>query len=78
VDAKFSALERAFQMARSGRVANIEDIKKSLTREGYNVGSAYDGRSLRSQLRHLIKAARLERGKLPSGNKAIAAGGPET
>jgi hypothetical protein len=59
VDHKVSALERAFQLARSGQVANVEDIKKRLKREGYDVSSAYDGRSLRSQLRHLIKAARL-------------------
>jgi hypothetical protein len=65
VDHKVSALERAFQLARSGRVANVEDIKKRLKREGYDVSSAYDGRSLRSQLRHLIKAARFERGDPP-------------
>ena len=64
VDHKVSALERAFQLARSG-VANVEDIKKRLKREGYDVSSAYSGRSLRSQLRDLIKAARLERGVPP-------------
>jgi hypothetical protein len=29
MDSKVSELERAFQLARSGQVANIEDIKRS-------------------------------------------------
>jgi hypothetical protein len=59
VDSKVSALERAFQLARSGRLATVDDIKKQLKQEGYEVSSAYAGRSLRSQLRDLIKAAHL-------------------
>jgi hypothetical protein len=60
MDHKISALERAFQLARSGQVANIEEIKLKLKREGYEVNAAaYGGQSLRSQLRELIKAARL-------------------
>jgi hypothetical protein len=51
-----SALERAFQLARGGRVANVDDIKKQLKKEGYDVSSgAFDGRSLRSQLKDLIR-----------------------
>jgi hypothetical protein len=34
VDHKVSALERAFQLARSGRVANVEDIKKEVEARG--------------------------------------------
>jgi hypothetical protein len=60
VDSKVSALERAFQLARSGRIATVDDIKKQLRQEGYVVSSEYDGSSLRSQLRNLIKAAHLE------------------
>jgi hypothetical protein len=59
MDPKVSALERAFQLARSGQVANIDDIKKQLKLEGYEVSAAaYVGLSIRSQLRALIKAAR--------------------
>jgi hypothetical protein len=35
MDPKVSALERAFQLARSGQAATIADIKKRLKREGY-------------------------------------------
>jgi hypothetical protein len=42
MDRKVSALERAFQLARSGQVAGIGDIKKQLTREGYD-DKAVDG-----------------------------------
>jgi hypothetical protein len=63
VDGKFSALERAFQLARSGRIGTVDDIKKQLKQEGYDVRSrGYAGLSLRSQLRELIKAAHLEPG----------------
>jgi hypothetical protein len=60
VDNKVSALERAFQLARSGRLATVDDIKKQLRQEGYEISSEYDGSSLRSQLRELIKAAPLD------------------
>ena len=60
MDGKVSALERSFQLARSGRIATVDDIKKQLRQEGYVVSSEYDGSSLRSQLRNLIKAAHLE------------------
>ena len=33
MDPKISALERAFQLAQSGQVASIDDIKKRLKRE---------------------------------------------
>jgi hypothetical protein len=57
MDPKVSAIERAFQMAKSGEVSNIEDIKTKLKREGYNPSDVYVGRSLNLQLRKLIKAA---------------------
>ena len=62
MDPNRSALERAFQLARSGRLATVDDIKKQLKQEGYDVSSAYSGPSLRSQLRDLIEAAHLEPG----------------
>ena len=70
MDGKVSALERAFQLARSGRLATVDDIKKQLRQEGYEVSSEYDGSSLRSQLRELIKAAPLDPNAPPSAREA--------
>jgi len=36
VDHKVSALERAFQIAKSGQAAEVDDIRKLLRREGYD------------------------------------------
>ena len=60
MDPNLSALERAFQLARSGQVSNVEDIRKRLKQEGYDANAVYIGPSLKAQLRDLIKAARLE------------------
>jgi hypothetical protein len=51
-------LERAFQVARSGRVAGLTDIITSLKRDGYSA-SQIEGPLLRRQLTDLIKAARM-------------------
>jgi hypothetical protein len=55
-----SALERAFQLAKSGLMSNVADIRVTLKREGYDAQGDLVGRSLKSQLRDLIKAARLD------------------
>jgi hypothetical protein len=52
-----TALERAFQLARSGSVAGLTDIIRSLERDGYSAGQI-EGPLLRRQLTDLIKAAR--------------------
>jgi hypothetical protein len=70
VDGKVSALERAFQLAKSGRLATVDDIKRQLKQEGYDVSSVDSGPSLRSQLKNLIKAARAERGILSKPGRA--------
>jgi hypothetical protein len=57
MDQRLTALERAFQLARSGRVAGISEIVTSLNREGY-AASQIEGRLLKRQLADLIKAAR--------------------
>ena len=57
MERKPSALERAFQLARSGRIANVDEIKKRLRQEGYDQLAVEGGPSLKSQLRKLIKAA---------------------
>jgi hypothetical protein len=52
-----TALERAFQLARSGAVAGVTEIVTSLNREGYSANQI-EGRVLKKQLTDLIKAAR--------------------
>ena len=52
-----TALERAFQLARSGQVSKIAEIVGSLKRDGYSTDQI-QGRVLRRQLRDLIMAAR--------------------
>ena len=52
-----TAIERAFQLARSGSVRNIRDIKKALKREGYSL-EPIEGRTLNRQLNKIIEAER--------------------
>jgi hypothetical protein len=49
-----TAMERAFQLARSGSHASVESISQRLRREGYSVAQI-TGRTLRKQLQALIK-----------------------
>jgi hypothetical protein len=56
-----TALERAFELARSGRLRRTEDIIASLKREGYST-EQLQGPSLRRQLSDLIKAAHSKSG----------------
>ena len=57
MEANLSALERAFQLARSGQVTDVKDIKAQLKREGYDLGQI-TGSLLVRQLQRIIKAAR--------------------
>jgi hypothetical protein len=50
-------LERAFQLARSGSVQNVSEIRRAMEREGY-ASREIEGEQLRTQLRALIKVAR--------------------
>jgi hypothetical protein len=59
MNVRMTALERAFQLARSGRVAGLTEIISSLNREGYSA-KQIEGRVLRRQLGELIKAARTQ------------------
>jgi hypothetical protein len=54
---KMTAVERAFQLARSGSVARLVEITTSLNREGY-YANQIEGPVLKRQLADLIKAAR--------------------
>jgi hypothetical protein len=51
-----TALERAFQLARSGRPKTIDDIKRELAKEHYSSGQI-TGNTLRKQLLALIQEA---------------------
>jgi hypothetical protein len=55
-----TALERAFQLARSGLPNSVADIKKRLSLEGY-VAAQVDGKALTKQLLALIRAAQAPR-----------------
>jgi hypothetical protein len=41
-------LERAFQLAKSGEVSNLDDIRKTLKQEGYDADVGQDGASLKT------------------------------
>jgi hypothetical protein len=56
MDPKVTALERAFQLADTGRFATVDKLKKQLDREGYQSRTVL-GPVLESQLRNRIKAA---------------------
>jgi hypothetical protein len=60
MDPATTALERAFQLARSGDYASVPDIKKQLTTEGYAVTQVTGG-TLTKQLLGLIREARAQR-----------------
>ena len=54
-----TAIERAFQLAKSGLVTKVQDIRTVLNREGYS-SDAINYRSIRDQLRALISKASKE------------------
>ena len=51
-----SAIERAFQIAASGRVKDMQELRAVLNREGYDL-SQLQGPSLLKQLRDAIRIA---------------------
>jgi hypothetical protein len=57
MDQNATAVERAFQLARSGNYATIDAVKLQLRGEGYSDHQVV-GRSLAKQLNALIKGAR--------------------
>jgi hypothetical protein len=58
MDQHLTALERAFQLAESGRVAGVTDIVSTLKHEGYRIDQV-QGPQLLAQLRKLIGASRV-------------------
>jgi hypothetical protein len=57
MDHRITALERAFELARSGQVSRFSEIIEGLRGEGYSANQV-QGPILRRQLVDLIKAAR--------------------
>ena len=52
-------IERAFQIAKSGKVGNIKDLRTQLAEEGYsNVTVVLTGRSLGQQISRMIVEAK--------------------
>ena len=57
-----SVVERAFQIAKSGKVANVSALQAQLADEGYPNGvQALAGRALSSQLMRMITESRIAR-----------------
>jgi hypothetical protein len=57
MDTRPTSLERAFELAKSGQCATVEEIRKTLKAEGH-WGDQLVGRTLSKQLRELIEAAK--------------------
>jgi len=53
-----SVIERAFQVAKSGKVGNIEQLRKRLKQEGYSNADSLRGRSLLQQISRMITEAK--------------------
>ena len=61
MDHSVTQLERAFQLAQSGRCGSVEDIRNQLKSEGYSTAQI-SGKTLARQLQALIQTARKPRG----------------
>jgi len=59
MDVNKTALERAFELARSGTCSSVALLVRRLNAEGYS-GAQVDGRQLRKQLARLIEEAMKE------------------
>jgi hypothetical protein len=62
-DNSATIVERAFELARSGSVANMMELERALKSEGFAAPhDHFMGTSLRKQLRTLMKAAQPSNG----------------
>lgn len=59
MDQNITALERAFQIAKSGECETLTDVKKRLKAEGYSINQI-EGRTITKQLATLIKNAKAD------------------
>ncbi|WP_298688506.1 hypothetical protein [uncultured Sphingomonas sp.] len=54
-----NTIERAYQIAKSGRCVELKDVRRQLIQEGYEGVEAHlSGSSIKRELQALIKAAR--------------------
>ncbi len=60
-----SAVERAFELARSGQVKTVDEIRKRLAREGRDQDQIF-GRELSRQLNDAIRQAKQQKGDPPA------------
>lgn len=60
MDQNKSPLERAFELARSGRYRTASEVRRALAAEGYATDQ-FEGRSLSRQLGEIIKAERVKK-----------------
>lgn len=56
MDQNKSPLERAFELARSGRFRTVSEVKQAVAAEGYAMAQ-FQGRSLSRQLSEIIREA---------------------
>lgn len=56
MDKDKTALERAFELARTGKFRSVTDLRNAINREGY-AGSQIAGPALARQLSEIMKAA---------------------
>jgi hypothetical protein len=56
MDEKPTAIERAFQLAKTGRYASVANLRKTLAAEGYSK-EHFSGPAMRKQLEGLIRSA---------------------
>ena len=59
MDGSQTAIEKAFELAKSGQFKNVEDIIRQLRREGFRQ-EQIEGRALKTQLRLLIQSKERE------------------
>jgi hypothetical protein len=57
---RLTSLERAFELARSGTCADVNQVRRRLKDEGY-AAQAIEGPSLMRQIRELCRFAKLAR-----------------
>jgi hypothetical protein len=62
MDRRATELERAFQLATSGRSSSVDDIRKQLRKERYT-GAHITGKALMKQLTALIQRSRVRPGE---------------
>ena len=65
MDPNLTAIERAFQAAKSGEAASMEDVRRLLKREGYEVEFIRGAPSLRRQLAGLMRGPKTREPRPP-------------